>query len=117
MKSALFGLLTAAAIAAAMPAHAVSTAIIAGGINADGSVQVISGQYSASRPGIGHYVIKFLNGYSPYPTCIFMPISNTQFHVSGLVESSTKCDVTFVNNSTGKLANVLFNFVALPTNH
>jgi hypothetical protein len=115
MKSAIFGLLTAAAIAAAMPAHAVSTTIIAGGINADGSVQVISGQYSASRPGTGHYVIKFLNGYSPYPSCIFMPLPSA--HVSGLIEKSKSCDVTFVNNSTGKLTNTLFNFVAVPTNH
>lgn len=86
---------------------------IAGAINANGTRQIASTQYHVSHPGVGHYIITFTTAFpAPYATCIFMPIGNVS--PSGLVEKTNSCDVTFINSS-GKLVNTLFNFLAVNT--
>jgi hypothetical protein len=93
-----------------MMSGAAQAAEIAGAINANGTRQVASSAYHVSHPGVGHYIITFTTPFpAPYATCIFMPIGND--NPSGLIEKTTSCDVTFINSS-GKLANVLFNFIA-----
>jgi hypothetical protein len=92
---------------------AAQAAEIAGAINANGTRQVASTQYHVSHPGPGHYIITFTTALAaPYATCIFMPIGN--YSPSGLTETTKSCDVTFINSS-GKLTNVLFNFLAVTT--
>ena len=87
---------------------------VAGAINANGSRQVASSAYHVSHPGTGHYIITFTTPFpSPYATCLFMPVGGG-LATSGLTETTKSCDVTFINGS-GKLTNVLFNFLAVPT--
>jgi len=96
-----------------MAAGAAQAAEVAGAINANGTRQVASPAYHVSHPGVGHYIITFTTPFpSPYATCLFSPIGNNS--PSGLIEKTTSCDVTFIN-SAGKLTNVLFNFLAVPT--
>jgi len=104
-------LLSAAMLASAGAAQATE---IAGAINPNGSRQVASSAYHVSHPGTGHYIITFTTAFpSPYATCLFMPVGGV-YAASGLTEKTTSCDVTFISTS-GKLTNVLFNFLALPT--
>jgi len=112
MKSiALSTILFSATILAA--AGAAQAAEVAGAINANGTRQVASPAYHVTHPGVGHYIITFTTPFpTPYATCLFMPIGNIS--PSGLTETTKSCDVTFIN-STGKLTNVLFNFLAVPT--
>jgi hypothetical protein len=99
------GMLTAAGVQAAE---------VAGAINANGSRQVASSAYRVSHPGTGHYIITFTTAFpSPYATCLYMPVGGI-YAASGLRETTKSCDVTFINSS-GKLTNVLFNFLAVPT--
>jgi hypothetical protein len=106
LSTALFGAVLLATTAA-------QATEIAGAINANGTRQVASSAYHVSHPGVGHYIITFKTPFpAPYATCIFMPIGNDS--PSGLIEKTTSCDVTFINSS-GKLANVLFNFIATNT--
>jgi hypothetical protein len=71
------------------------------------------GEVQSSHSGVGHYTITFTQAFpAPYATCIYMPLGN--YHVSGLIEKTTSCDVTIVNSS-GSPFNVLFNFLAVNT--
>ena len=110
MKSiALFAVL----IGAGLSTGAAQATVIAGAIDANGTRQVKSPAYHVSHPGVGHYIITFTTPFpAPYATCIFTPIG--AYSPSGLVEKTTSCDVTFINSS-GKLTNVLFNFIATNT--
>jgi len=106
--------LSAALIGASLIAGAAQAAEVAGAINANGSKQVSSAAYHVSHPGTGHYIITFTTAFpGPYATCLFMPVGAVTA-VSGLTEKTKSCDVTFINSS-GKLTNVLFNFLAVPT--
>lgn len=96
-----------------MATRAVRAAEIAGAIDANGHRQVKPPKYTVSHPGVGRCVITFSTpSPAPYATCLFMP--NGNIAPSGLTESTTKCDVTFVDNA-GKLVNTLFNFIAVDT--
>ena len=87
---------------------------IAGAINADGSRQVASPAYRVTHPGTGHYIIAFTTAFAkPFATCMFMPVGAFAA-VSEVLETTKTCNVTFVNSS-GKPANVLFNFLAVQT--
>jgi len=101
-------------LGASLTAGAARAAEIAGAINPNGSRQAASPAYHVSHPGIGHYIITFTTAFAkPYASCLFMPVGSFSA-VSGLIETTKSCDVTFVNSS-GKPANVLFNFLAVPT--
>jgi hypothetical protein len=92
---------------------AAQAAEIAGAINANGTRQVKSPQYTVSHPSAGRYIIHFTQAFpTPYVTCIFMPVG--ALYPSGLLETTKSCDVTFIN-SAGKLTNALFNFLAVDT--
>jgi hypothetical protein len=111
MKRATLSAITVGAIV--LTAGLAQAAEVAGAINANGTRQVKSSQYTVSHPGVGHYIIHFTHAFpAPYATCLFMPLSAVS--ASGLTEKTTSCDVTFING-TGKLTNVLFNFVAVDT--
>ena len=108
---ALSTLLIGAMVSAAGAARATE---IAGAINPNGSRQLASSAYHVSHPSTGRYVITFTKPFaSPYATCLFMPVGGA-FSASGLKETTKSCDVTFVSGS-GKLTNVLFNFLAVTT--
>jgi hypothetical protein len=94
------------------PAFAAS---YAGAVSADGHKQVNTSKYSVSHPSAGRYILTFGTSFTPYPTCVFMPLAPVR--ASGLIESGTKCDVTFVSLSSGALTNTLFNFIAISTTH
>jgi len=101
-------------LSVSLAAGAAQAAEVAGAINANGTRQIASPAYHVSHPGAGHYVITFTTAFAkPYATCLFMPVGSVAA-VSGLTEKTTSCDVTFINSS-GKLTNVLFNFLAVPT--